>query len=431
MSGGVFISYRREDSAGFAGRIYDRLTRRLDPQSIFLDVDSIRPGLDFFDVLSKKLNVCDALIAVIGKNWLASADKDNRRRLDDPDDLVRIEIEAALQRDVQVIPVLVDGAAMPQAEDLPDSLKKLARRQALEVSYSRFDSDVERLISALAQIGNEARQPEDQRLAGRGNRASHTTRGASAPIPAQARSKVAPVAFAAAAVLIFLAFGAWFLSRGPAPESTPVVGGVADSGPRKQPRPPAQPIPTQPQQISGPSVPKEAENQSKKPVRASPDATPAADARTNEGRPIGQQPAPPSAGSPPTSSADTGSAPATQTAGSNAPPDAIGPKRASEPGDASPRPGLTAPGNKTVAPASNDLLAGMLALILSDDRETTGTKVRVMHDAEVKASDDVDAKPLGTVAAGDMVTTLPSDKPGWRKVQIANGVGYVIEPAFR
>jgi TIR domain len=158
--GGVFISYRREDSAGFAGRIYDRLTRRLDPKSVFPDVDNIQPGLDFFDVLSEKLRVCDALIAVIGKTWNFSADNDNRRRLDDPDDFVRIEIEAALQRGIRVIPVLVDGAMMPRREDLPDSLQKLRRRQAIEISHNRFDSDVERLTHALSLIEEELRQRE-------------------------------------------------------------------------------------------------------------------------------------------------------------------------------------------------------------------------------------------------------------------------------
>jgi hypothetical protein len=158
MRGGVFISYRREDSAGFAGRIYDRLTRRLEAKSVFLDVDNIQPGLDFFDVLSKKLRLCDALIAVIGKNWNSSADQDNRRRLDDPDDFVRIEIEAALQRGIRVIPVLVDGATMPRREDLPDSLQKLRRRQAIEISHNRFDSDVERLTHALSLIEEELRQ---------------------------------------------------------------------------------------------------------------------------------------------------------------------------------------------------------------------------------------------------------------------------------
>jgi hypothetical protein len=158
--GGVFISYRREDSGGYAGRIYDRLTSRLGRENVFFDVDAIPPGRDFVDVLSDRVGKCDALLAVIGKHWVASADGQNRRRLDDPNDFVRIEIEAALQRDVPVIPVLVDGAPMPQPGELPDSLKKLTRRQAIEISLTRFDSDAERLTDALSKLEDQLRRRE-------------------------------------------------------------------------------------------------------------------------------------------------------------------------------------------------------------------------------------------------------------------------------
>ena len=109
-------------------------------------------------MLSDRVGKCDALLAVIGKQWVASPDGQNRRRLDDPNDFVRIEIEAALQRDVPVIPVLVDGAPMPQSGELPDSLKKLTRRQAIEISLTRFDSDAERLTDVLSQLEDELRQ---------------------------------------------------------------------------------------------------------------------------------------------------------------------------------------------------------------------------------------------------------------------------------
>ena len=193
MLGGVFISYRREDSAGFAGRIYDRLSRRLDAKSVFLDVDNIQPGLDFVEVLAEKLRVCDALIAVIGKSWNFSADKDNRRRLDDPDDFVRIEIEAALRRGIRVIPVLVDGAAMPRREDLPDSLQKLRRRQAIEISHNRFDSDVERLTRALSLIEEELRQRESAE-ATQGEEVRHQQEAAEAERQEQKRQKAADAA---------------------------------------------------------------------------------------------------------------------------------------------------------------------------------------------------------------------------------------------
>lgn len=149
MKGGVFISYRREDSAGFAGRIYDRLVSRLQSGRVFFDVDNIEPGLDFVKVLADRVGDCDALVAIIGEEWLSTTNEAAERRLDDPHDFVRIEIEAALQRDIRVIPVLINGARMPRANDLPDSLKPLVRRQAIEISHTRFDSDSERLTRAL------------------------------------------------------------------------------------------------------------------------------------------------------------------------------------------------------------------------------------------------------------------------------------------
>ena len=160
MLGGVFISYRREDSGGFAGRIYDRLTSRLGRDSVFFDVDNIPAGLDFVDILSERVGKCDALVAVIGRAWNPVGGKENRPRLDDPNDFVRVEIEAALARGIRVIPVLVDGAAMPRAEDLPECLKKLVRRQGIEISHTRFHSDVERLARALSLLEDELRQRE-------------------------------------------------------------------------------------------------------------------------------------------------------------------------------------------------------------------------------------------------------------------------------
>ena len=155
MLGGVFISYRREDSGGYAGRIYDRLAGVLGSDNVFFDVDSIAPGVDFVDTLSERVGRCDALVALIGKQWLTIADANKRRRLDDPNDFVRIEIEAALNRGIRVIPVLVDGATLPNSQDLPPSLEKLPRRQGIEISLARFDSDVERLNRALAELEEE------------------------------------------------------------------------------------------------------------------------------------------------------------------------------------------------------------------------------------------------------------------------------------
>jgi hypothetical protein len=151
MSGGVFICYRREETAFAARAIYDRVAQKVGRENVFLDVDNIDPGVDWFDALNERVAACDALIAVIGRNWVA-ADKHNRRRIDDPDDFVRIEIEAALKRGVRVIPVLVDGALMPKTSDLPESLRGFARRQNIEISHTRFETDVERLTRVLASI---------------------------------------------------------------------------------------------------------------------------------------------------------------------------------------------------------------------------------------------------------------------------------------
>ena len=158
MSGGVFISYRREDNPFAARAIRDQVVQRLEREDVFFDIDNIDLGVDWFNVLTDRVGACDALVAVIGRNWASSADKDGLRRLDDPDDFVRIEIEAALRRDVHVIPVLIDGAAMPKASELPESLKGLARRQGTEVSPARFDADVEKLTRALGSILDERRR---------------------------------------------------------------------------------------------------------------------------------------------------------------------------------------------------------------------------------------------------------------------------------
>jgi TIR domain len=147
--GRVFISYRREETAYAAGWLFDRLVDRFGRGQIFKDVDSIQLGDDFVEVISTAVGSCDVLLALIGDQWLTIADEQGRARLDDPDDFVRLEIEAALTRNVRVIPILVEGARMPRADELPASLSKLIRRQALELSPSRFDFDTSRLLRVL------------------------------------------------------------------------------------------------------------------------------------------------------------------------------------------------------------------------------------------------------------------------------------------
>jgi TIR domain len=156
-SGRIFISYRREETAYPAAWLFDRLADRFGGRQVFKDVDSIQLGDDFVEVITRAVGSCDVLLALIGNEWLTITDEHGRRRLDDPDDFVRLEIEAALTRKVRVIPILVDGARMPRTDELPDSVAKLVRRQALELSPARFDSDTGRLLKVLDMTLAEVR----------------------------------------------------------------------------------------------------------------------------------------------------------------------------------------------------------------------------------------------------------------------------------
>ena len=149
MRGGVFISYRREGSAASARLIRNGLARSLGRQNIFFDVDSIPLGTDFTETLNQRLAACHTLIAVIGKDWISTRDQENRRRIDNPGDYVRVEIETALMRGIPVVPTLVQGASMPRPDDLPESLKKLTDMQGIELSDLNFNSDIKRLINGL------------------------------------------------------------------------------------------------------------------------------------------------------------------------------------------------------------------------------------------------------------------------------------------
>ena len=153
----VFISYRREDTSGYAGRLYDQISARFGAEHVFMDVTTIEPGSDFVEVIEQRVGACDALIALIGKNWLASKDEQNRVRLGRSGDFVSVEITAALKRNVEVVPLLVGGAKMPLQQELPESLQLLARHQAVEVSDAHFTRDVADLIQSLERRGNKSR----------------------------------------------------------------------------------------------------------------------------------------------------------------------------------------------------------------------------------------------------------------------------------
>jgi hypothetical protein len=134
------------------GRLHDSLLAHFGAEQIFRDVDTIRPGVDFVELIHEALNSCVALVAVIGEKWLAATETGGGRRLDNPRDLVRLEIAAALERDILVVPVLVENAQMPKEIELPASLKKLSRRNALELTDKRWSYDVQKLIDGLQEV---------------------------------------------------------------------------------------------------------------------------------------------------------------------------------------------------------------------------------------------------------------------------------------
>lgn len=148
----IFISYRRDDSSGYAGRLYDRLVKHFGADHLFMDIDQIEPGEDFVEVLQKKLQAVQVAVVLIGKSWLDSKDETGQRRLDNPDDWVRIEVATLLERKIRVIPVLVGGAMFPKSIQLPEPLIPLVRRHAFEISDTRFHPDVDKLIHALEKI---------------------------------------------------------------------------------------------------------------------------------------------------------------------------------------------------------------------------------------------------------------------------------------
>ena len=148
-SQGIFLSYRREDAAPYARLLKSELRERLPDAQVFMDLDSIEAGLDFAEVIRAAVDSCTVLVALIGRQWVTLVDEGGNRRLDNPDDLVRFEVQTALERGVRVIPVLVDGAAPLRQQQLPSELEKLARLNAFELSYGRYEYDAARLLGLI------------------------------------------------------------------------------------------------------------------------------------------------------------------------------------------------------------------------------------------------------------------------------------------
>jgi len=181
-SANIFINYRREDSSGHAGRLFDALSSQFAGR-LFMDIDTLEPGVDFVDAIEQAVGSCEVLIVVIGREWLTIKNAAGHRRLDDAADYVRLEVESALARKIRVIPVLVQDAPMPRAEELPPSLARLARRNAIELSDARWAYDVDRLARTIQDILKE----------------KEASAPAAVPAPEMAVQPPAPVAPAVAA----------------------------------------------------------------------------------------------------------------------------------------------------------------------------------------------------------------------------------------
>lgn len=149
MTTSIFINYRRDVDGGFAGRIYDRLCQCFAGQEIFFDIDGIRPGLDFEEVIHREIVGAKLVVVVIGPRWLDCGSEHGKRRIDQPDDFVRVEIETALSLGKLLLPVLVDDAEMPSARLLPASLAGLGKRNAVHVRHHSFARDVGGLVTSI------------------------------------------------------------------------------------------------------------------------------------------------------------------------------------------------------------------------------------------------------------------------------------------
>ncbi|MGO9172242.1 MAG: toll/interleukin-1 receptor domain-containing protein [Rhodomicrobium sp.] len=146
----IFISYRRQDTKAIAGRILDRLEAKFGRNDVFMDIDAIPPGVDFHDWISNQISTALVVLALIGPNWVNARDEAGNRRLDDPNDFVRLELEAAITRKIPLVPVLIDGALLPRTDELPESLGPLVRRNATFLDVGRdFNLHVGRLIEAI------------------------------------------------------------------------------------------------------------------------------------------------------------------------------------------------------------------------------------------------------------------------------------------
>ena len=214
----VFISYRREDGAGHVLALLPALRARYGGKRVFKDTDDIPPGVNFREFIQHELASCSVFLAIIGREWLTLAEpRSHQRRLDDPDDFLRIEVATALENErIRVIPVLVEHATMPSEEDLPPNLAELAFRNAFELSDTRWDSDVERLIHAIDEALDSTLSNSERiraRLARRMRAVTHVVRSTSRHLmqPSRVRRFAAAgtIVLSTSATVLFYSPGFW------------------------------------------------------------------------------------------------------------------------------------------------------------------------------------------------------------------------------
>ncbi len=227
MGGAIFISYRRDDSEGEAGRLFDDLTRAFGQDCVFMDVAGIHPGIDFRKAIEDHVSSCGVLLAMIGPSWANITDSSGQRRLDSPNDFVRIEVAAALARNIPVIPVLVHEARVPRPEQLPDNLKDLAWRNSVEITHARWNSDVQLLVQALQSYVTSS-----PGSAATDNQPVHANVPVQLPPPHPSAQPVSPVKrtsktpliAAISIVVVLLVLAAVLVALRSSPKSAPLAG---------------------------------------------------------------------------------------------------------------------------------------------------------------------------------------------------------------
>ena len=233
MGRAIFISYRRDDTEGEAGRLFDDLTRSFPEKSVFMDVDGINPGMDFRKAIDDNVSSCGVLLAMIGPSWSTIKNNAGDRRLDDANDFVRLEIASALARNIAVIPVLVHDAKMPHPGDLPENLKDLAYRNSVEITHARWNSDVQLLIAALGKYVAPSAATDTSPV--------HATvsvqlppPNAPAEAPSSPRASSLPLILGVVAAIVVALGIVAFLFLKPTPAQDPLVGTWINPAPEAQ-----------------------------------------------------------------------------------------------------------------------------------------------------------------------------------------------------